>query len=206
MMSRLVVTLLTALLLAAGGPAEQASIAEDASQAPAIVADTAAPPVTAWAALNWLVVSQINDFYNDINDPTNRPQLVTQAPAGVLRSTDINADGVADWIVTWPESAQFCGTGGCRVTVYLGKSDGLQRVFDRQVLDELRINQVNGETRIEGVFHHGNCGDQRLVCTLAWGLDPVTDQLVPRPSANGDVFSSNPDRMPIDAIWDEAST
>lgn len=201
-MSRTVIAALAALIFVASGTGGQFSIAGCGTQASAKTVDDIAPLVTASAGLEWLVVSQINGFYDDIDDPTNRPQLISHAPSGVLKSTDLNGDGVSDWIVTWPESAQFCGTGGCRVTIYLGKTDSLKRVFDRQILGELDINRVDGEVRIESVFHHGNCGDQRAVCTLAWGLDRKTDQLVPRPSANGDVFSSNPDRMPIDEIWD----
>ena len=88
------------------------------------------------------------------------------------------------------------------MTLYLGKRDGLQRVFDRQVLDDLSITVVDSETRIESSFHHGSCNNKRATCRLAWGLDPSVNRLVPRPSINGDLFSSEPEEGPIDGSWD----
>ncbi|WGM30814.1 hypothetical protein KKHFBJBL_01048 [Brevundimonas sp. NIBR11] len=163
----------------------------------AMVAQTSAPP----AGLSWYVISQLNSFYDDPEDPTNRPPLLTEPPAGVVRAMDVNGDGANDWVVDWPEGAQFCGTGGCRYTVYLTHGQNLVRVFDRQVLDGLTFSMADGEPRFEGSFHHGSCNDRRDDCRLAWGLDSTTRTLVPRPSANGDTFSSRDEEGPIDDIW-----
>lgn len=163
----------------------------------AMVAQTSAPP----AGLSWSVISQMNGFYDDPDDPTNRPPLLSKPPAGVIRAIDINADGVNDWVVEWPESTQFCGTGGCRVTVYLTHGQNLVRIFDRQTLEALDMTVVDGEPRFEGSFHHLSCNDARNPCRLAWGLDATTRRLVPRPSVNGDTYSSQTDEGPIDAIW-----
>ena len=153
------------------------------------------------AGLSWYVVSQLNGFYDDIDDPTNRPPLLANPPEGVVQPIDVNADGVTDWMVKWPESTQFCGTGGCRVTVYLTHGQNLIRVFDRQAFDVLAVSSVDGEARLEGSFHSGYCGDRRDDCRLAWGLDPATRTLVARPSANGDSFAASNDVAPIDPIW-----
>ncbi len=153
------------------------------------------------AGLSWYVISQLNDFYTDPEDPTNRPSLLSAPPAGVVRAVDVNADGVNDWVVDWPESAQFCGTGGCRYTVYLTHGQNLVRIFDRQVLDGPTFSMVEGEARLEGGFHHLACNDARDACRLAWGLDPATRSLVPRPSANGDAYSSQEDQGPIQGSW-----
>lgn len=155
------------------------------------------------AGLSWYVISQINDFYNDPQDPTNRPPLVNAPPAGVLRAVDVNGDGVNDWVVDWPDETQFCGTGGCRYTVYLTHGQNLVRIFDRQVLDGLTFSMAEGEARFEGSFHDLACNDARDPCRLAWGLDPATRRLVPRPSANGDTYSSQPDQAPIQGSWAE---
>ena len=143
----------------------------------AMVAQTSAPP----PGLSWYVISELNDFYDDPEDPTNRPPLVTQPPAGVVRAVDINADGVNDWLVEWPDSTQFCGTGGCRFTVYLTHGQNLVRIFDRQTFQPLDISMVDGEPRLEGSFHHGSCNEQRDDCRLAWGLDADDAQAGPAP-------------------------
>lgn len=163
----------------------------------AMVAGTSAPP----AGLNWYVISQLNGFYDDPEDPTNRPPLLTRPPEGVVRAVDVNADGVNDWVVDWPESTQFCGTGGCRFTVYLTHGQNLIRIFDRQVFEGLEFSVVDGEPRFEGRFHHGSCDEQRDDCRLAWGLDATTRKLVPRRSANGDAYAVRGAEEPIDEIW-----
>lgn len=164
----------------------------------AMMAETQAKPP---AGLSWYVISQINDFYNDPEDPTNRPPLLSAPPQGVVTAVDVNGDGVNDWVVKWPESAQFCGTGGCRYTVYLTHGRNLVRIFDRQSLDGLAFSMVQGEARFEGGFHHGSCGDQRDDCRLAWGLDVDQRKLVPRPSANGDRYAITGEQAAIDTIW-----
>lgn len=153
------------------------------------------------AGLHWYVISQLNDFYNDPEDPTNRPPLLANPPEGVVQAVDVNADGVNDWVVKWPDSSQFCGTGGCRYTVYLTHGQNLVRLFDRQVFDGLSFSMVEGEARFEGRFHHGTCNDEREECRLAWGLDPTTRTLVPRASANGDRYAVTGGQAPIDPIW-----
>jgi len=163
----------------------------------AMSAQTSAPP----AGLSWYVISQLNSFYDDVDDPTNRPPLVSKPPTGVVRAVDVNADGVNDWIVAWPDSTQFCGTGGCRFTVYLTHGQNLVRIFDRQTFAPLDMTVVDGEPRFEGSFHHGSCKEQRDDCRLAWGLDATTRRLAPRPSANGDTYSSQADEAPIEGSW-----
>ena len=153
------------------------------------------------AGLSWYVISQLNDFYNDPEDPTNRPLLLSKPPAGVVSAVDVNGDGVNDWAVRWPDSTQFCGTGGCRYTVYLTHGQNLVRIFDRQTFDGLDFTIVDGEPRFEGSFHHGSCSEQREDCRLAWGLDPATRRLVPRPSANGDTYAVRREEEPIDGSW-----
>lgn len=162
------------------------------------IVETRQPP----AGLSWYVISQLNDFYNDPEDPTNRPPLLTTPPEGVVQAVDVNADGVNDWVVAWPDSTQFCGTGGCRYTVYLTHGQNLVRIFDRQAFQGLTFSMVGGEARFEGSFHHGSCGDAREDCRLAWGLDAERRKLVPRPSANGDRFAVRNNVAPIDPIWD----
>ncbi|CAN5400418.1 hypothetical protein BH10PSE1_BH10PSE1_21690 [soil metagenome] len=166
------------------------------------------------AGLTWFVLNEINSFYLDREDPTNRPALVTEVPAGVLIPVDINRDGLTDWLINWPDASQFCGTGGCERTLYVSEafapgevSDvegrprqyGFVRAFDRQGGD-LDIREVNGEVRVESSFHHLNCEDTRDDCRLAWGWDPRAGRLVERPSSDGNHIVLSAGQSPIEVF------
>lgn len=78
--------------------------------APVSVLSQEPPP-----GLVWYVRDELNRASLDIEDPTNRPVPLTEPPADVLMPVDVNRDGVADWLIRWPEDQRFCGTGGCRL-------------------------------------------------------------------------------------------
>lgn len=80
----------------------------------------------------WYVVDELNRASFDIEDPTNRPIPLTEPPAGVLMPVDVSRDGVADWLIRWPEDHRSCGTGGCRLSLYVSEGNRYLRVFDRQ--------------------------------------------------------------------------
>ena len=161
--------------------------------APGLAKAAEAPPM----GFTWYVLNQLNEFYFDIEDPTNRPPLVTEVPAGVLEPVNINDDGVVDWLINWPDGAPFCGTGGCRRSIYVSDDGGYRRVFDRQAWD-LTIGKVAGETRIEASFHHLNCTPQREDCRLAWAWDPKAAALTERPSRDGHHILTSLDGPPLD--------
>lgn len=151
--------------------------------------------------LTWYVLDQLNGFGFDIDDPTNRPALITEAPEGVLVPVEANDDGRTDWLIAWPASSQFCGTGGCRRTLYIGSDDdGFVRAFDRQAL-ELEIGRVDGEIRVQAQVHHLECTDDRTDCLYAWTWDPAQRRLIERPSSDG--YSRIAGTPPIDAGEDE---
>jgi hypothetical protein len=154
----------------------------------------------------WHVLDQINAFYFDIDDPTNRPPLVTEVPEGVLTPVDINADGRTDWLISWPEEVAFCGTGGCDRTLYVSgapvpgaedQATGFSRAFDRQALD-FSIGEVAGEIRIEARVHHGLCSDDRTDCLFAWAWDEPARRLVQRPSSDGRTVIEGAGTPPVD--------
>lgn len=132
----------------------------------------------------WYVLNEINRFYLDIDDPTNRPDLVTEVPEGVLVPVEINGDGRTDWLINWPESTQFCGTGGCQRALYISGEYGFVRAFDRQAL-ELAVAPVDGDVRIEAWLHHLNCDETRPQCRFAWVWDDSARRLTARPSSDG---------------------
>ncbi len=137
------------------------------------------------AGLTWYVLRELNDVYFDISDPTNRPPLITEVPEGVLVPVDVSKDGVADWLIEWPEEGWFCGTGGCQRSLYVSDDGGFVRAFDRQAWD-LKIQPASGEVRLEASFHHLNCSPRRDDCRLAWAWDPVLRRMVERPGSDGE--------------------
>lgn len=132
----------------------------------------------------WFVLDELNHTYFDIEDPTNRPAPLTEPPAGVLLPVDVSPDGVTDWLIRWPENQRLCGTGGCRLSLYVSEGGGYLRVFDRQAWDP-DVRKVGDEVRLEASFHHLNCLNSREVCRLAWAWDPNARRLSERPSSDG---------------------
>lgn len=142
------------------------------------------PPPPPPPGLVWYVLNALNAFYLDVDDPTNRPPLVTEVPDGVLAPVEINGDGMVDWLIRWPESAQFCGTGGCRTTLYISAEDGFVRAFDRQTLS-FEIRTVDGERRIEAGLHAVNCRDDAEECLRVWAWDAAAKRLRVVASSDG---------------------
>lgn len=135
------------------------------------------------------VLDELNRGSLDIEDPTSRSIQLTETPPGVLLPVDVSRDGVADWLIQWPEEPRFCGTGGCRLSLYVSEGEHFLRVFDRQAWDP-EIRTIGDEVRLEASFHHLNCLSAREVCRLAWSWDPVTRSLSERPSADGEAVIS----------------
>ncbi|QDH72925.1 hypothetical protein [Brevundimonas sp. M20] len=132
----------------------------------------------------WYVLNALNGFYLDVDDPTNRPPLVTEIPDGVLEPVEVSGDDRTDWLIRWPDSTQFCGTGGCRATLYLSGEDGFIRAFDRQAL-RFEVKTVDGEVRVEAALHHLYCDSGRNECLRAWAWEPAAGRLQERPSSDG---------------------
>ena len=145
----------------------------------------------------WYVLNELNGFSFDIDDPTNRPPLVTEIPDGVLVPVDVSKDGVTDWLIQWPEETQFCGTGGCTRSLYVSDDGGYVRAFDRQAWD-IEIKPVGNEVRLEASFHHLYCSPAREVCRLAWAWDPAARRLSERPSSDGVRIISGMGEGPVD--------
>ncbi len=142
------------------------------------------PVQTPPEGFRWYVLNELNGFYLDIDDPTNRPPLLTEVPEGVLEPVDLNRDGRTDWLIRWPDSTQFCGTGGCRTTLYISDEGGFVRAFDRQAL-RFAVNTVDGEVRVEAALHHLYCDRDQDECLRTWAWEPAAGRLQERPSSDG---------------------
>ncbi|WP_439472689.1 hypothetical protein [Brevundimonas sp.] len=164
-----------AALVAGTLAGEGRALAQDAAQSAAQT-----PP----EGFSWYVLNELNGFYLDIEDPTNRPPLITEVPEGVIEPVDLNMDGRTDWLIRWPDSTRFCGTGGCRTTLYICGEDGFVRAFDRQAL-RFEIKVIDREQRVEATLHTVNCREGREECTRVWVWDAAAKRLRVVASSDG---------------------
>jgi hypothetical protein len=101
-----------------------------------------------------------------------------------IQPVDIDGDSHPDWQVDWKTfGAGWCGTGGCRYQLWLGrKKGGPQLVFDRQ-MRELTIVPRGGRPVFVFDFHGSECGgfgSQECPGEFAW--DPTAKALVLLPT------------------------
>jgi hypothetical protein len=102
-----------------------------------------------------------------------------------IQPVDINGDGIQDWQVDWnPFGSAWCGTGGCRYQLWLGRKNGVPvRVFDRRMR---AVEVVKRQDRIVFVFdfHGSHCGDfgaEACPGEFAWNAQRGRMELLPSP-------------------------
>ena len=125
--------------------------------------------------VEWVAVRDLNEQFTDVDDPTNRPPLTDHAPAGMIRQVDVSPDGRPDWLIDYSraQAPAWCGTGGCRMRLYVSTPDGLVRALDQQVLSlEFRPGGVTA-----GV-HHLHCGDAAADCVVHLSWNPQRRALI----------------------------
>jgi len=166
-----------------------ALLAGNGAQAPA------SPP----DGLVWMALSEINGFYDNLDDPTDRPPLLKRVPAGMIVPVDVSHDGKTDWLLDFDKAgvSAFCGTGGCPKRLYVSDQTGYVRAFDQQVLD-LAFRDVGQETRIEARVHHTNCDPQAPDCLYAFAWDRRAGRLMPRPASDGATLLAGGGFAPVD--------
>jgi hypothetical protein len=111
-----------------------------------------------------------------------------------IQPADIDGDGLADWQVDWKGfDAGWCGTGGCRYQLWLGRAKGApQLVFDRQ-MRTLAIEQREGQTIYVFDFHGGECGGfGSQACPGLFTWDPGAKALVLLPTPARHTAVENP--------------
>jgi hypothetical protein len=139
------------------------------------IAAGAAPAQTGRAAIAAQVQKQLR------GDPANHSQADIYM---AIKPVDIDGDAIADWQVDWKSFGnRWCGTGGCRYQLWLGRAKGSPRlVFDRQ-MRELTITQRESRAVFVFDFHGGECGgfgSQACPGEFAW--EPATKALVLLPT------------------------
>lgn len=103
-----------------------------------------------------------------------------------IQPVDIDGDGVQDWQVDWNAfGSAWCGTGGCRYQLWLGRAKGGPKlVFDRQ-MRELTVEQRDGRTVFVFDFHGGECGgfgSQQCPGEFTWEAKAKQLVLLPTPA------------------------
>lgn len=103
-----------------------------------------------------------------------------------IEPVDINGDGIQDWQVNWNAfGSAWCGTGGCRYQLWLGRRSGAPiRVFDRQ-MRELNIENRDGRIVFVFDFHGSECGgfgSEACPGEFAWSAKRGRMVLLPTPA------------------------
>ena len=129
------------------------------------------------AAIAKVLARQLKGDYN-----RNSPADINAA----IEPVDINADGIQDWQVNWNTLGNaWCGTGGCRYQLWLGRKNGVPiRVFDRQ-MRALEIQKRAGRIVFVFDFHGTQCGDtgaQECPGEFTWSARRGRMVLLPTPA------------------------
>lgn len=147
----------------------------------------------------WLVDhvrAEINDGY-DPNDPEGPP--LSQPSPRMFKRVDINGDGIADWRVDYEGEIGWCGTGGCRMALWLGRPDGaLTPVFDTQVR-EFRLKARKTGAVLDVDFHGSACGGAGVIpCPRRYVWDSSLGAFMPAVNKKGDGFIAGVPVPPMD--------
>lgn len=170
---RLQMGLATTVALAALTAACQAP----APRATEPVTDTTPP------ALTWMVLNDINGVYFDRADPMNRPPLVTEVPEGMIRQVNVSPDGQPDWLIDYSsQDSQWCGTGGCLMTLYVSDGEDYVMALNAQVVDMAIADQA-GQPVLDLTVHHLNCKQEVAECHYSYSWDAGQKTLVAHDTA-----------------------
>jgi hypothetical protein len=146
----------------------------------------------------WLVEhvrDEINDGY-DAGEPEGPP--LRQPSPRMFKKVDINGDGIADWKVDFSGKAGWCGTGGCRMELWLGKPDGgVTPVWDEGVREfKLRPRKTGAVVDVD--FHGSVCGGAGVMaCPRRYVWDAAEAAFVEAVNAKGNGFLAG---LPVNAL------
>ena len=152
---------------------------------------SAAPP--AWLVDH--VRDEINDGY-DPSDPDGPP--LRQPSPRMFKRIDINVDGIADWKVDFDGEIGWCGTGGCRMELWLGKADGgVTPVWDEGVR-QFKLKPRKTGAVVDVDFHGSVCGGAGVMpCPRRYVWDAAEGAFVEAVNAKGDGFLAG---LPVGAL------
>lgn len=156
-------------------------------------------PVSPPEGLVWMALSEINGFYDNPDDPTDRPPIIKRVPAGMIVPVNVSQDGKTDWLLDFDKAgvSAFCGTGGCPKRLYVSDDDGLVLAFDQQVLD-MAFRAAGHERLVEVRVHHAFCNPNAPDCRYAFAWDRQARRLMPRRASDGATLLTGGGFSPID--------
>lgn len=119
------------------------------------------------------------------------PRHTTAEIRAEIKPVDINSDGIQDWQVDFGSFGfGWCGTGGCRYQLWLGRKAGPPlKVFDRQ-MRELKIERHAGRPVFVFDFHGSECGGTgNIACPghFVWSARRGRMVLLPTPGKHTSV-------------------
>lgn len=142
------------------------------------------------------VRSEINDeAFTEDNDP-----IPVQEPGPkMFKRVDVNGDGIVDWQVDFGNFAGWCGTGGCRQELWLGRADGgVTRVFGTQVR-EFKLKRRKTGAVVDVDFHGSVCGLTGVEeCPRRFVWDSAEGAFVQTVNARGDGFLAGIPAPPVE--------
>jgi hypothetical protein len=154
----------------------------------------------------WLVDhvrEEINDGFHDPDDPDSRP--LREPGTKMFKRVDINGDRIADWKVDFQNEPGWCGTGGCRVELWLGRtSGGLTPVWDEGVR-EFRLKPGKEGATIDVDFHGSACGGAGVSpCPRRYIWDIAEGAFLPVVNKKGDGFLAGLPVSPLELTLNNA--
>jgi hypothetical protein len=151
----------------------------------------------------WLVDQVRREINDDPSDPEGRPQR--QPPASMFKRVDIDGDRIPDWQVNFDGEMAWCGTGGCRMELWLGRADGPPTpVWDAQVR-QFKLRRGKTGATVDVDFHGTACGGYgAMECPRRYVWDGAEAAFVPAPNRRGDGFVAGLPVPPVDLSIAEA--
>jgi hypothetical protein len=117
----------------------------------------------------------------------DEPKATPARIARGLRAVDVDRDGTLDYLFTLDKIPGWCGSGGCRVQLWLNPRNGRPRkVFDRQVRETL-FRTVQGRRIVDFDLHGSACHTfGAAACPASFTWDARAGRLTEHTAPNGD--------------------
>lgn len=151
----------------------------------------ATPPPAIEAAVREEVVAAATEGFTpeEANDPSVVPAYMKKTTPSMFRKVDLNGDKIADWAVYFeeaPNASYFCGSGGCRYELYVGKPDGTWKQVFTRTGGDLKFTGPKSARGIE-IGYHGTVCDSFGAdeCLRAYRWDAGVDGYVEVPNSKG---------------------
>lgn len=153
----------------------------------------------------WLV-DHVRDEINDGRDPSDPDGPPVREPtAKMFRRVNINGDKLTDWKVDFGDQPGWCGTGGCRVELWLGRADGgVTPVWDAQVR-EFKLKRGKQGATVDVDFHGSACGGAGVMaCPRRYVWSSTDLAFNPAVNARRDGFIAGLPVSPLDLTLTDA--